>query len=335
MSRPARQLAVVTPAAGALAAGSAQAVSQVAAQAASLPLGGAAARPGPELRLAGTADAAALRPPAAPPARPARPRGATLAGLDRLRYGAERSVAVLLVLLAWEIAPRLGWVEATFLPPLSEVLAAGWGLIANGQLLQHLQASLARSLGGFAIALAAAIPLGLAIGWYRPVARVLNPLIEVLRNTAALALLPVFVLLLGIGETSKVALVIYACAWPILLNTIAGVQQVDPLLIKSARTLGATPLQLFTRVILPASVPTLFVGVRLAGAVSVLVLVAAEMIGAKAGLGYLVIYSQYNFQIPQMYFGIIAITLVGLAFNGALVRLERHFTRWRSPATAG
>lgn len=248
-----------------------------------------------------------------------------------LHHAFSASAAIVIVLLTWEIAPRIGLTERTFLPPLSEVLQSGWRLVLNGQLLQHTQASLVRSLGGFAIALAYAVPLGLAIGWYRGVARALNPLIEVLRNTAALALLPVFVLLLGIGETSKIALVTYACSWPILLNTIAGVQQVDPLLIKSARTMGASSLQLFTKVILPASVPTIFVGIRLAGAVSVLVLVAAEMIGAKAGLGYLVIYSQYNFQIPQMYFGIIAITVVGLLFNWGLVRLERRFTAWKAP----
>lgn len=271
-------------------------------------------------------DAANEPPPIAPAAPPLPGRvGAWL------RHAFSASAAIVIVLLTWEIAPRIGLTERTFLPPLSEVLVSGWRLVVNGQLLQHTQASLVRSLGGFAIALAYAVPLGLAIGWYRGVARALNPLIEVLRNTAALALLPVFVLLLGIGETSKIALVTYACSWPILLNTIAGVQQVDPLLIKSARTMGASSLQLFTKVILPASVPTIFVGIRLAGAVSVLVLVAAEMIGAKAGLGYLVIYSQYNFQIPQMYFGIIAITVVGLLFNWGLVRLERHFTGWKLP----
>lgn len=260
---------------------------------------------------------------------PAPARGPLLA---RLRQALSGSAAIGLLVLAWEFAPRVGLVESTFLPPLSVVLASGWELAVNGQLWQHTLASLLRSLGGFALALAYAVPLGLAIGWYRGAARALNPLIELLRNTAALALLPVFVLLLGIGETSKVALIVYACSWPILLNTIAGVQQVDPLLIKSARTMGSSPLQLFTKVILPAAVPTIFVGIRLAGAVSVLVLVAAEMIGAKAGLGFLVIYSQYNFQIPQMYFGILAITAVGLGINWGLVGLERRFTRWKPAA---
>jgi NitT/TauT family transport system permease protein len=247
----------------------------------------------------------------------------------RLARAVDRSAIPLALAALWELAPRLGLTDATFLPPLSEVLAAGWELARNGQLVEHTGASLFRALTGFLIAIAYAIPLGLAIGWYQRVADRLNPLIEVLRNTAPLALLPVFILLLGIGEVSKVALVIYSCSWPLLLNTIGAVRQVDPLLIKSARTMGATPLQLFRKVILPASVPMIFVGVRLASASSILVLVASEMVGAKAGLGFLIIYAQYNFQIPQMYFGILGITAMGLVFNYALARLEKRLTVWK------
>ena len=117
-------------------------------------------------------------------------------------------------------------------------------------------------------------------------------------------------------------MVVYSCAWPLLLNTIAAVKQVDPLLIKSARTMGASPQQLFRKVILPAALPTIFVGIRLASASAMLVLVASEMVGAKAGLGYLIIYSQYSFLIPQMYFGILGITVIGLTFNALLEALE-------------
>jgi len=154
-------------------------------------------------------------------------------------------------------------------------------------------------------------------------------LLELFRNTAALALLPVFILILGIGETSKVSIIIYACSWPLLLNTISGVKNVDPLLIKSAKSMGLSPIRLFQRVILPASVPTIFTGIRLAGASSILVLVAAEMVGAKAGLGYLINYAQYNFQVPNMYAGIITISGLGLLFNLTLVKLENHFTAWK------
>jgi NitT/TauT family transport system permease protein len=240
------------------------------------------------------------------------------------------SAAILAFLAFWEVAPRIGLAEPAFLPPLSTVLASGWKLLMNGQLESHVQASLSRSLVGFALAIVHAVPLGLAIGWYRRFARVVNPLLEALRNTAALALLPVFILVLGIGESSKIALVVYSCSWPILLNTITAVRNVDPLLIKSARTMGLSSLQLFRKVILPAALPTIFVGIRLAGAYSLLVLVAAEMVGAKAGLGYLIIYAQYNFQIPNMYVGILSITLLGLLFNQALQQVEKRFTSWKT-----
>ncbi|MFG3643541.1 ABC transporter permease [Micromonospora sp. NPDC047762] len=246
-----------------------------------------------------------------------------------------RSVAILALAAIWEGAPRLGLVDRVFLPPLSEVLVAWWELLRSGQLAEHVGASLTRSLAGLGLAVLTAIPVGLLIGWYRPLAELLSPLLEVFRNTAALALLPVFVLILGLGETSKIALVLYACSWPILLNTIAGVKGVDPLLIRSARSMGLNHLRLFQKVILPAAVPTIFTGVRLAGAYSILVLVAAEMVGAKAGLGYLINYAQYNFAIADMYSGIITISAIGLVVNQLLVALERRFSTWRVDVSAG
>ncbi len=258
--------------------------------------------------------------------------------LRRLPYllvmGATRSAAIVALLLLWETAPRLALVDRTFLPPFSEVAQAWWELAADGRLADNARASLVRSFSGFGLAVALALPLGLLIGWYRPVADLLNPLLEVFRNTAALALLPVFVLLLGIGETSKISIVVYACTWPILLNTISAVRTVDPTLLKLAKSMNLSAPRLFQKVVLPASVPVTFTGIRLAGAVSILVLVAAEMIGAKAGLGYLINASQYNFAIPQMYAGIITISAIGVAFNQLLVSVERRLSSWRVPTGA-
>ncbi|MEU1606661.1 ABC transporter permease [Micromonospora matsumotoense] len=275
-------------------------------------------------------------PPAVAPAVPAVAGSGPLARLAGLGGRVLHRTAALLALAAiWETAPRAGLVDRVFLPPLSEVLVAWWALLTSGQLADHVGASLTRSLTGLGLAVLAAIPLGLLIGWYRPLAELLSPLLEVFRNTAALALLPVFVLILGLGETSKIALVVYACSWPILLNTIAGVKGVDPLLVRSARSMGLNHLRLFQKVILPAAVPTVFTGIRLAGAYSILVLVAAEMVGAKAGLGYLINYAQYNFAIPDMYAGIITISAIGLVVNQLLVVVERRFSTWRVDVTAG
>ncbi|NUT90707.1 MAG: ABC transporter permease [Saccharothrix sp.] len=269
--------------------------------------------------------------PAVERTEPARPRrrvaGALLSTAGKL-------AAIVALVAVWEVAPRFGLVDATFLPPFSTVLGAWWDLAASGQLLANTRASLVRSLSGFGLAVAIAVPLGLLIGWYKPVATLLGPLLEVFRNTAALALLPVFVLLLGIGETSKIAIVLYACVWPILLNTISAVRGVDPTLLRLARSVDLSGFRLFQKVILPAAVPTVFTGIRLAGAVSILVLVAAEMVGAKAGLGYLVNSAQFNFAIPQMYAGIITISAIGVLFNQLLVTLERRFTSWRVPVGA-
>lgn len=240
------------------------------------------------------------------------------------------TVVVAAFLALWETAPRVGLVDKVFLPPFSEVVSAWFTLLGNGQLAEHVSASLSRALVGLAIAIVVSIPLGVAIAWYRPVAEFLNPILELFRNTAALALLPVFILILGIGETSKVALVIYAASFPILLNTISGVRTVDPLLIKSARSLGLSPIRLFQKVILPAAVPTIFTGLRMAAASSILVLIAAEMVGAKAGLGYLITASQLNFQIANMYAGIVTIALVGVTFNGIVVAIEGRLSGWRA-----
>ncbi|MFD6396934.1 ABC transporter permease [Nocardia sp. NPDC060249] len=269
---------------------------------------------------------------AAPAARSAFSRAVGSAGSAVLRI-AKPLLAFALLLGAWELAPRFGLVDEVFLPPFSTVVQAFFELAGNGQLAEHTSASLTRSVTGFSFALVIAVPVGIAIAWYKPVSDFLNPVLELFRNTAALALLPVFVLILGIGETSKIALIGYATFFPILLNTITGVRTVDPLLVKSAVSLGFSPLRLFQKVILPAAIPSIFTGIRMAAAGSILVLIAAEMIGARAGLGYLITAAQQNFQIPQMYAGIVAISLIGLGFNFALVALERRLSRWRTSPT--
>jgi NitT/TauT family transport system permease protein len=245
-----------------------------------------------------------------------------------------KSAAIVLFLLVWEFGPKhlLSGQTRVFLPPLHEDLQAAWRLIQNGQLTSDLQASLTRSVIGFGIAVLTGIPIGLLIAWYRPVESFLNPLLEVFRNTAALALLPVFTLLLGIGETSKISIVAYASFFPILLNTVSGVKTVDPLLVRAARTLGLSSPSLFVKVILPSAVPTIFTGIRMAATSSILVLIAAEMVGAKAGLGFEIVNAQSSFQIPDMYAAILATSVLGVAVNYGFVRLERHFSRWRTGA---
>lgn len=237
-----------------------------------------------------------------------------------------------LVLLAaiWEFAPRAGLVDPHFVTPLHEVLKAWWEMARDGSLWHQTEASLRRIGTGFGLAILVGVPLGAAIAWYRTIREVTTPVLEVFRNTAPLAILPVFMLVLGIGETSKDAIVCYACLFPIVLNTVSGVTNVDRQLLRTARVLGLSPVRTFTQVVLPAALPTIFTGIRIAGATSVLVLIAAEMVGATAGLGYFINYAQMNYLIPQMYAAILTTTFLGLVVNYTLVGLERRFSRWRA-----
>ena len=240
------------------------------------------------------------------------------------------SLGVLAFLAVWEVAPRAGLVNDYFIPPFHVVAQTWWDMMRDGELEKHLRASLIRSAAGFFAAIALAIPLGAAIAWYRPVREFLQPILEIFRNTAALAILPVFTLIFGIGETSKIAIVLYACFFPILLATVTGVATVDPQLLRSAKVLGLSPVATFRKVVFPAAIPTIFTGIRISGAAAILVLIAAEMIGATAGLGFLINYGNQNFLIPTMYAAILTTTVLGVLVNYALIALERRFSRWRA-----
>lgn len=242
---------------------------------------------------------------------------------------AERGIGIVLFLALWEALPRLGIVSDAYLSPPSAVLASIVQLLENGQLWKHVAASLQRSLWGLVLASVAGVVLGLLVGGFRRLAAIVDPVLQLFRQTSAFALFPVFILFLGIGELSKVAITFWASFWPVLLSTVGGVKQVDRLLVNSALSMGASRRFVFFKVVLPASLPSIFTGVRLAGAYSITALVAAEMIGAHSGLGFLTLNSQETFQIPTMYAGILLLATLGLLLNYLLALLERRLLRWR------
>lgn len=231
-------------------------------------------------------------------------------------------------LILWQVGSTQGWLNATVFPPLDLILSALWEGLASGALLDDIAISLQRSGLAFAAAVGLGIPLGLFMGQIRAVERALDPILQFFRQTSALALYPVFILLLGLGEASKVFVIFWATLFPILLATIGGVKEVDRKLIEMARTYGATRATVFRRVVLPASVPSIFVGLRLSATTALLLLIAAEMIGANKGLGFQVMNAQYNFQIPLMFAAIFLLALLGLTANFTLVTLQRRLCRW-------
>lgn len=228
----------------------------------------------------------------------------------------------------WQVGSSLGWINPSVFPPLDKILAAAWTGVVGGAFLDDIAISLQRSGLAFAAAVGLGIPLGLFMGQIRAVEQALDPILQFFRQTSALALYPVFILLLGLGEASKVFVIFWATLFPILLATIGGVKEVDRKLIEMATTFGASRTTIFRRVVLPASVPSIFVGLRLSATTALLLLIAAEMIGANKGLGFQVMNAQYNFQIPQMFAAILLLALLGLSANAALVTLQRRLCRW-------
>lgn len=243
-----------------------------------------------------------------------------------------RLLVILAILALWELAPRAALVNPNFLTPVSKVVETLWLLVISGELNRHIVISLQRIVQGLAVSIAIGVPLGLAMGWFKTFERAFDGPLQFGRQISAIALFPVFILLFGIGELSKVVIIFWASVWPVVLNTTSGVKGIDPVLLRSAKSMGATGLVLFRKVIVPAAAPSIFTGVRLGAAYAFMVLVAAEMIGANAGLGFLVLHSQEVFRIPDMYAAIVALAAFGLALNKLLLVLERSATAWREAA---
>lgn len=249
---------------------------------------------------------------------------------DGLKKILLNSSAIILFLILWEAVARLKLVSTpAFFPPVSKVVEALINEAASGTLWANMQISLQRALIGFVVGLSIAIPLGLAIGWFKKFGTFINPLLQVFRNMPVLALLPVFVMFFRIGELSKVMVIMWGVLWYTLLNTISGVRNVDSQLIKAARSMGTGSLRLFASVVLPAALPFIFTGVRLSATVSILILIAAEMMGANSGLGYALYFYQANFLIPQMYAYIAIMAILGTTLNFVLEAVERRTFRWR------
>jgi sulfonate transport system permease protein len=243
------------------------------------------------------------------------------------RYGLLLSFLVL-----WQVSAMAGWVNPSIFPPLHVIAGALVNGITSGALVDDIAISLQRAGFAFLAAVVVGIPLGLFMGQIRAVERSLDPILQLFRQTSALALYPVFILLLGLGETSKVFVIFWATLFPILLSTIGGVKEVDAKLIEMARTYGASRLTVFRRVVLPASAPAIFVGLRLSATTALLLLIAAEMIGANKGIGFQVMNAQYNFQVPLMFAAIFLLALLGLAANAILLLLQNRLCRWADVA---
>lgn len=237
--------------------------------------------------------------------------------------------APLLLLGIWEALSDTGILDARFFPPPSRILMALWQMLLEGSLWQHVRISLIRILLGFLLGSIPGILVGLAIGLWKPVRALLSPLIAVLMPIPTMALVPLIMILFGIGELSKWVTIATSVFFPVAINTAAGVASIDGVYLEVARNFGASRLAFFTRIALPGALPVLFEGLQMGEAIALLTIVAAEMVAANSGIGYLIWSSYKTFQIPQMFVGLLAIAILGYVFSLLLRMLGRQLTRWR------
>jgi NitT/TauT family transport system permease protein len=202
-------------------------------------------------------------------------------------------------------------IDPLFLPAPSAVVAGGIELVKEGTLFLSVGVSLARILSGWLAGSAVAIPIGLLVGSSRLARGIVDPFIHFFRFVPAIALVTLFIVWFGVGEASKVLLIAYATAFTVMVNTASGVGSIAADKIDAARCLGANPRQLFLHVVVPAAVPSMYVGMRLALASSFLVIVAAEMLAAESGLGYMIWTSRLYFRIDWMFAAIVVLGLLG------------------------
>ena len=237
--------------------------------------------------------------------------------------------SVLAVFAAWEIIGRSGLVTPLFLPPFTAVLRSGIEMVRSGEIMEHVTASLWRIGCGFFMGAAAGIVAGLATGYSQLADDMAHPIIAAAYPIPKIAILPLLILWLGIGEASKIAVIALGVFFPVVINVRSGVRNMETVLIKAAISLGSSPFHIVTRVILPASVPMIFTGLKLGIGISLLLVVTAEMIAADKGIGFLILSAADLMQTPRLLFGILVLSFLGLSFAWILEKLERRLVPWR------
>ncbi|GAB4068545.1 ABC transporter permease [Ancylobacter sonchi] len=246
-----------------------------------------------------------------------------------LDYGTGAAV-ILGLLLAWELAVRSGTVNPMFSSSPSRILVAGIDIARDGSLARHLLSSGYTFFVGFGLAIVAGVPIGVFIGWYGWANRAFSPLVSAFYTTPRIAMMPLFIIWFGLGLGSKVALVFLSAVFPLIVNMQVAMQNIDRDLKRVGDAYGASQWQLFRTIALPASVPFLLTGLRLAMGRGLLGVVAAEVFGGSEGIGYLIEYAGATFRIDVVFVGVFLIALFGIAMDRGLYALSRRLDSWKT-----
>lgn len=265
------------------------------------------------------------RPPVRATARPSFRRAFRWPGLGRAR----RFVVPVLLILLWQAAAEAGLISTRMLAPPSAIATAAWELIVSGELGHHLLVSLQRVAIGLAIAIGAGVSLGLVAGLSKLGEDAIDATLQMLRALPFLALVPLLILWLGIGEATKIALVALGATFPIYLTLFGGIRSTDPKLLEAGQVLGLSHAQKIVHIVLPAALPQALVGLRYALGTAWLSLVVGEQINATAGIGFLVMDAREFLRTDIIVVGLLVYALLGLSADQLVRALERRALAWR------
>jgi ABC-type nitrate/sulfonate/bicarbonate transport system permease component len=233
------------------------------------------------------------------------------------------------VLLFWEYGSRSNGRLQLYFPPVSQVAIALAQSAGSGEITRHLLTTLARFVAGYLIAALLAVSLGIVLGYFRVIYSLLDMMIELLRPMPSVAIIPVAILFLGIGNGMIVAVTVYATLWPVLINTIDGVRHIDRTLLDTGRTFGLIRWRILRRIVLPAASPYIVTGLRIGLAISLILVTTAEMLAGSQGLGFFILDQERSMQSSRMYAGIIVVAALGYTLNRLFLFLEGKAMSWR------
>ena len=268
-----------------------------------------------------------ISPPSIETKAPPRPRQSLYQKYEGAILG---GIAVLIVIGIWQaIWSYTDWISPLFFSGPAAIAKAFWISLTQGNLLADLAFSGKNFAIGFGIALVSGVILGVIIGWYQRVRLILDPFLNALYAAPRIAMMPLIIIWFGIGMWSKVFIVFLFAFSPILVNTVAGIRNMDRDLLRAARAFCASDWQIFKTLAIPGSVPFILTGVRQGVAVGLIGVVVGEMLGSSEGVGFMVAYGGQTFQTDTLFVGFVIIAFAGILLTSLAERLERRFSRWR------
>jgi len=239
------------------------------------------------------------------------------------------NAAVLITIAIWQAMWSMGKISPLFMSGPSAIAKRFWYDLLHGALLSDLAYSSKNFAIGFILAVAAGVVLGILVGWYRKLEMIAGPFLTALYATPRVAMVPLIIIWFGIGMWSKVFIVFISAFFPILINTIGGIQAIDRDLLRAARAFCASDRQIFLTVAIPGAVPFILTGVRQGVALGLIGVVVGEMFGGSQGIGFMVAYGGQTFATDTLFTGVLIIAVAGIVLSALAEQLERRFSRWR------